>query len=222
MSKQKTELGGTTEVTPPDFPCTPCACECETENVVTGPGTDAPADPVPPVDVGNYSAWGTIPYGLCNIGPQIQFEGQFNSYIRGINGWQVGYLDENKVPPAESDICNLDVEVIMDALVATPCNLIGDNSTPTPTLPGYYNYEAPGVFFDVIRLVAVFQRCCDDGSYKVYIIKVNAINAVQSGSGFTSEVLFDYACYKTNCWKPTTLASDDRWTEFTKKNARAK
>ncbi len=208
-------------LTTPDDPCsTACCSGVQANQTVEGPepglwpsppNPPAAEDAVPVADVGNYDAWGVVPFELCEVGPQIQFEGHFNSFIRGINGWNVGYLDHCKVPytkPIES----ITIEDIWSALGVATCNVIGSQDYPADGVPGYYAYTPPGQLQYFTRYVVAWKCCIDVGTgyctkVKYYVIKVTALDAnvipvtppTPPDLYFTSEVTFDYRCFVVDC-----------------------
>lgn len=142
-------------------------------------------------DAGSYGAWTPVASNFCGTGPQVTFEGQFNSIIRGADGWVVGYL--NNIP-YNTNIDTLSCTTVTSNIVPTAGNFIGnEHPTSCPTCPGYYNYST-GAF---TRLVTVSKCCPEDSTIKVYVIKVTTLDAYSNDGyqHFNSKVVYEYKCF---------------------------
>jgi hypothetical protein len=166
-----------------DDACTTCGC--------SGGIDSAQVFGVDITDVGSYIAWTPIESDFCGTGPQVTFEGQFNSIIKGAAGWTVGYLNGVSY---DTELSTLNCSTVTANIVPTQGNYIGnENPTSCPTCPGYYNYSTG----DFTRLVTVSKCCPEDGTIKVYVIKVTTLDAysLDGWSTFNSKVVYEYKCF---------------------------
>ncbi|MBL0912953.1 MAG: hypothetical protein IBJ09_11330 [Bacteroidia bacterium] len=184
--------------------CEGCCTNVVLTDSISGPGGGL--DSLPTALVGNYNAWNSVPYSFCDNTVRAGFEGHFNSFISGANGWSVGYFDESIIPYGTA-LSSLDCETLTGALIPVPSNVIGSQGYPTASDEGYYEYTPPGFLLSIFRYVALW-KCCDD-SMELYVIKVTDLQSNPTNtsfSGWTSRVVFDYKCFECGCSVPQVSA----------------
>lgn len=192
---------------------------CGSDNIPNFPGSS-----VSIADVGLYCPWGTIPFDFCdNNEPQIQFEGQFNSFVRGLNGWNIAYIDQD----TDSDWCDIVAEINIGIQYewnnpgteptcnGGPCNEMGiddpDNDFGGAVYGvGYYTYDTTTTprSIDIFRDLIVWKNCdltgtwdpCEDEyeictATKAYRLRINAITPNGPSMGqFSSTIDFEWEC----------------------------
>jgi|GEM_PF-1657645 hypothetical protein len=197
ISTGKSGKASTSTTVTSDNSCVSCLCDTGIDSAQT--------TGVLLADVGKYNEWDVVGSNFCGTGPQVTFEGQFNSIIRGADGWTVGYLNGVSY---STDLDDLTCSTVASNIVPTVGNFIGnENPTSCPTCPGYYNYST-GAF---TRLVTASKCCPENGTIKTYVIKVTTLDAYSNDgyATFNSNVVYEYKCF-TCSWTgtcPTTPAS---------------
>ncbi len=85
---------------------------------------------------------------------QIKLHNFYNSYITGINGWKVGYINDNTCDCVEE----LDCEDVPGATDTTGiCNNTLGMNIPSGCA-GWFNYQIPGIF-NKIRCIVIWKNC---------------------------------------------------------------
>jgi len=143
-----------------------------------------------------YENWNPVEDTLCEDGPQIQWEGQFNSFVKGINGWNVSVLDSVVFPPA-TDLNTIDcADNIQNYILSgVTSNAVGSKSG---NRVGYYSYA--NQVYNIENFIVAW-KCCTDtedpnyGKVKFYVIKVTNIIPIGGGVGpFDAQVEYEYIC----------------------------
>jgi hypothetical protein len=181
--------------------------DCET---CCGDGDDVLGfGPVGGASVGSYCGWTAQQYNFCEEGdPQIQFEGQFGSFVRGINGWNV-----DLVPTGSENWCDIVDDIVYEHANAgtaptcnalSPDNVVGANGTLFGQNygSGYYTYnpttnQVSSYNFSIL----VWKDCDADETEDVstadvaYVLTVNPVSpAPGAGGTFTSSVTIAWSC----------------------------
>ena len=166
---------------------------------------------------GEYCPFGDILYTLCSTGPtgpELSFEGQFNSFIRPLtSGWSIGIIPLNQY---DSTWANLTIEAEandpgdfpneqcpnFDALPGGVVGLDGSFTPPSPGAPvqnwglGYYNYELMPNQPNITDAIVVWKGGTSldpTNATEAFVIRVDALEAIPQGMGnFRSRVTFDY------------------------------
>lgn len=192
----------------------PGPANCQGNNNVTLNGTVS----VSGQQLGQYCSFGEILYTLCSTGPagpQLRFEGQFNSFIRPLtSGWSVGIIPLNQynntwsgilptIQAEDSDPGQFPNEQCT-GFFASPAGVVGLNGSFAPPVPGapsqnfglgYYNYDLGPNTPNIEDAIVVWDGDADDpqSASEAYVIRVDALDAVPQGMGvFRSRVIFDY------------------------------
>lgn len=162
---------------------------------------------------GNYAAWGNVPFTFPSSGPSINWEGQFNSFIRPTTtNWFVGEVnfadtcDTWATLRTKIVVKNVPANVGTDpttGVSAGPYNVVGVNGATT--MPpatynlGYYLYNESTHVATVNKVVVIWKVTPTLGTWPTantaanlasataaYIINVKAINPIPVGSPPTS------------------------------------
>ena len=160
--------------------------------------------------LGQYCPAGRLSFTFCGGGPNMAFEGQFNSFIRPLTGgWFIGTIPLSQYNNSWS---SMNITPKAGNVGAEPSeNCSGYNPNPTPgnvvgfdgTLGsdnfglGYYDYSLGNNIPNVTKAIVVWKGGTPTdpaGATDGYAIRVDALNAIgpRPGGPFTSQVIFDY------------------------------
>lgn len=159
-------------------------------------------------DLGQYCPAGRLSFAFCGGGPNMGFEGQFNSFIRPLtNGWFIGTIPLSEYNNSWSSM-NITPEAgnpgvepndTCSYAVTTPGNVVGfdGNIAGDAFGVGYYDYSLGNNIPNVTRAIVVWKGGSPinpAGATDGYAIRVDALNAIgpRPGGPFTSQVIFDY------------------------------
>ena len=169
----------------------------------------------------DYCVYGEIIYTLCSTGPtgpQLRFEGPFNSFIRPLtNWWAIGIIPLNQynsswsniLPTIQAEDNNpgiLPNEQCTD-FFASPQGVVGVNrSFFSPLVEnyglGYYNFDFPALRTNIEDAIVVWEGDADDpqSASEAFVIRVEGLILIPGPDNnmdgqpdfFTSQVIFDY------------------------------
>lgn len=190
-----------------DETCTTC---CSTD----GNGFRFPAvsGVVSFANLGNYCAWTPQEALFCvNEAAQVQFEGQFGSFVRGLNGWNV-----DLVPIGTSNWCDVLTGIEYEhnnpgtsptCNSISPSNVVGANGSLFGASYGlgYYSYDPVNNVITSYDYDIVVWKDCDAGNATdvstadlAYLLSVTAAPTPGAG-GYFSNVDFSWTCVATTC-----------------------
>ena len=178
----------------------PGPANCQGNNNVTLNGTSIPAGPL----LGQYCSFGEILYTLCSAGPagpELAFEGQFNSFIRPLtSGWSIGIIPLNQYNSAWSTILpTIQAEASnpgqfpneqCSGFFASPEDVVGLNGSFTPPAPGapaqnfglgYYNYDLGPNQPNITDAIVVWKGGTSSNpqtASEAFVIRVDALNSI--------------------------------------------
>ncbi len=183
-----------------------CEACCEDDNVCLF------TDYVDTSLAGSPTAFDPIFFNFCDgeleseVGAHIQLSKQFNSFVKGLNGWNVDYLDETEIPYG-TYLSSIDCEDVEDAFRFNGNsgdyeNEMGMNIPMA--LVGWYNYTPPNMVTP-IRYLLVWKDCdcngCLTNGDTAYILKVNVTAQINPGdaSQVRSKIDLSYKCIEIDC-----------------------
>lgn len=190
-----------------EVPCEDC-CSSDNDSFVSSPAVSG-------ANVGDYCSWPVKTYNFCDSGsPQIQFEGQFDSFVRGLNGWNV-----DLVPTASSNWCSIVANIQYEhnnpgtapsCGSFSPSNVTGANGTLFGLSfgTGFYTYNSTTNTITSYDKSILVWKDCDAGNTTdvctadaAYVLTVNPIVPTPGAGGtFTSAVSFEWDCITiTSC-----------------------
>ena len=198
----------------------PGLANCQGNNNVTLNGDTVQTGPA----AGQYCSFGDILYTLCSTGPagpELSFEGQFNSFIRPLtSGWFIGIIPLNQynntwanmtIQAEAGNIGDLPDEQC-NGFFASPEGVVGLNGSFTPPFPpgapsqnfglGYYNYDLGPNEPNITDAIVVWRGGTStdpSNATEAFAIRVNALNSIPIFTdpdpvpdAFSSQVIFDY------------------------------
>lgn len=189
--------------------------ECESCNDANGASSTFNGQVLPVASVGNPANWTSVysynlPAGTVSsastTGAQIQFGNFFDSFVSGLNGWNVGYLDGLAYNTTLGDIT---CTTIGQYGVIDDNNSLGMDDSDSATVnygEGWYHYDNVNRTINPFRLVFAWLDCDNNGCIssgdQLYVIRLNVTPTFlppPPTSRFRADVTLEYSCVAIDC-----------------------
>ncbi len=185
------------------------------ENCCSSSGTDSLSGaPVAAAQVGNPGAYTDLFFNFCDgevdesTDAHIVLNKQFNSFVGGLNGWKVDYLDSANVAYSTT-LSTITCSSILsnkrtNGNGGSYANFMGQNSSAYG-LVGWYTYTPPGGPITPTKLLLVWKDCDASGTLntgdKAYVVRVGVFPKYSAGPPATyhARIGLEYRCYTINC-----------------------